>query len=143
VIDLIVYCIPPTQLYECIAINCSLKLKITTCFDPLCDHHQVNTGTYMCILNYKLLPNIWDHILSFNIRQTQEYTNQLTHISLCIIEFIGRTMSLHASAHGTIFRRYINNLTLLNYALLKIKAHYIVLIHNRMHSLKIWDHIYN
>jgi hypothetical protein len=26
-------------------------------------------------------------------------------------------MSLHVSAHGTILRRYINNLTLLNYAL--------------------------
>jgi hypothetical protein len=32
-----------------------------------------------------------------------------------IIEFIGRTMSLHVSAHGAVFRRYINNLTLLNY----------------------------
>jgi hypothetical protein len=48
--------------------------------------------------------------------RTQQYTNQLTHISLCIIEFIGRTMLLHVSAHGPIFRRYINNLTLLNYA---------------------------
>jgi hypothetical protein len=33
---------------------------------------------------------------------------QSTHISLCIIEFIGRTMSLHASVHGAIIRRYIN-----------------------------------
>jgi hypothetical protein len=35
------------------------------------------------------------YILSFNFRQTQQYTNQLTHISLCIIEFIGHTMLLH------------------------------------------------
>jgi hypothetical protein len=41
---------------------------------------------------------------------------QLTHISLCIIEFIGRTMSLHISAHGAIIRPYINSLTLLNCA---------------------------
>jgi hypothetical protein len=41
---------------------------------------------------------------------------QLTHISLCIIELIGRKMSLHVSAHETILRRYINNLLLLNYA---------------------------
>jgi hypothetical protein len=34
--------------------------------------------------------------------QTQQYTNQLAHISLCIIEFIGRTMSLHVSALGAI-----------------------------------------
>jgi hypothetical protein len=33
---------------------------------------------------------------------------QLTHISLCIIEFFGRTVSLRVSAHGAIFRRYIN-----------------------------------
>jgi hypothetical protein len=33
---------------------------------------------------------------------------QLTHISLCIIEFIGHTMPLHVLAHGAIFRRYIN-----------------------------------
>jgi hypothetical protein len=56
------------------------------------------------------------YILSFNFRQTQQYTNRLTHISLCIIEFIGHTMSLHVSAHGVNFRRYINKLTLLNYA---------------------------
>jgi hypothetical protein len=47
-------------------------------------------------------------------RQKQQYTNQLTHISLCIIEFISRTMSLHVSAHGAILRRYINNLTYLH-----------------------------
>jgi hypothetical protein len=41
----------------------------------------------------------FDHILSFNFRQTQQYTNQLSHIPLGIIEFIGRTMSLHVSAH--------------------------------------------
>jgi hypothetical protein len=41
---------------------------------------------------------------------------QLTHISLCIIKFIGFTISLHVSAHGAILRRYINNLILLNYA---------------------------
>jgi hypothetical protein len=41
---------------------------------------------------------------------------QLTRISLCITEFIGRTMSLHVSARGSIHRRYINNLILLNYA---------------------------
>jgi hypothetical protein len=35
-------------------------------------------------------------------------TYQLTHISLCVIEFIGRTMPLHISAHGAIFKRYIN-----------------------------------
>jgi hypothetical protein len=58
----IVYCIPSTQLYECITTNCLLKLKMTTCFGPLCGHHQVNTGTYMCILNCKRLPNIWAHI---------------------------------------------------------------------------------
>jgi hypothetical protein len=65
-----------------------------------------------CILNNQY----WLYILSFIFRQTQRYTNQLTHISLCIIEFIGRTMSLHVSAHGAILRRYINNLILLNYA---------------------------
>jgi hypothetical protein len=50
--------------------------------------------------------------------------HQSTYISLYIIEFIGRTISLHASAHGAFFRRYINNLLLLNYAFY-------------MHSLKI------
>jgi hypothetical protein len=40
--------------------------------------------------------------------RTQQYTNQLAHISLCITEFIGRTMSPHVSAHGAIIRRYIN-----------------------------------
>jgi hypothetical protein len=40
--------------------------------------------------------------------QTQQYTNQLAHISLCIFEFIGRTMSLHVSTHGAIVRRYID-----------------------------------
>jgi hypothetical protein len=40
--------------------------------------------------------------------QTQQYTNQLAHISLCITQFIGRTMSLDVSAHGVIIRRYIN-----------------------------------
>jgi hypothetical protein len=33
---------------------------------------------------------------------------KLAHISLCIPEFIGRTMSLHVSAHGAIIRRHIN-----------------------------------
>jgi hypothetical protein len=33
---------------------------------------------------------------------------QLTHVSLCIIEFIGPTTSLQVSAHGAILRRYIN-----------------------------------
>jgi hypothetical protein len=50
------------------------------------------------------------------LRQTQQYTNNLAHISLCITEFIGRTMSLHVSAHGAIIRRYIDNLKLLNFA---------------------------
>jgi hypothetical protein len=62
VINPIVYCIPSTQLYECITTNCLLQLKVTTCFNPLCGHHQVNTGTYMCILNCKCLPHIWAHI---------------------------------------------------------------------------------
>jgi hypothetical protein len=65
VINLIVYYIPPTQLYEYITINCLLKLKITTCFDLLCGHHQVITGSYMCILNCKGLPNIWAHIYNW------------------------------------------------------------------------------
>jgi hypothetical protein len=30
-------------------------------FRPTIGHHQVNTGTYMCILNCKCLPNIWAH----------------------------------------------------------------------------------
>jgi hypothetical protein len=33
---------------------------------------------------------------------------KLAHISLCITEFIGSTMSLHVSARGAIIRRYIN-----------------------------------
>jgi hypothetical protein len=33
---------------------------------------------------------------------------QLTHISLCVIEFIGRTTPLHVSARGANFRRDIN-----------------------------------
>jgi hypothetical protein len=41
-------------------------------------------------------------------RQTQQYTNQQAHISLCVTEFICHTMSLHVSAHGAILRRYIN-----------------------------------
>jgi hypothetical protein len=41
---------------------------------------------------------------------------QSTHISTCITECIGHTMSLHVSAHRAIIRRYITNLTLLNYA---------------------------
>jgi hypothetical protein len=40
--------------------------------------------------------------------QTQEYTKKLAHISLCIIEFICRTMSQHVPAHGAIVRRYTN-----------------------------------
>jgi hypothetical protein len=56
---------------------------------------------------------------------------ELTHISLCIIEFIGRTMSLHVSAHGAIFRPYINK------PYTTELCSYIVLIHNKMHSLKI------
>jgi hypothetical protein len=48
------------------------------------------------------------YILSFIFpsNTTQQYTNQPTHISLCIIEFIGRTMLLRVSAHGAIFRLY-------------------------------------
>jgi hypothetical protein len=48
--EIIVYCVLSTQLYKCITLNCLLKLKITTCFDSLLGHRQVNTGTYMCIL---------------------------------------------------------------------------------------------
>jgi hypothetical protein len=33
---------------------------------------------------------------------------KLAHISLCITEFMGRTMSLHVSAHGAILKLYIN-----------------------------------
>jgi hypothetical protein len=40
--------------------------------------------------------------------ETQQYTKQLAHISLCITEFIGLTVSQHVSAHGAIIRRYIN-----------------------------------
>jgi hypothetical protein len=40
--------------------------------------------------------------------QTRQHTRQLAHISLCITEFIGRTVSLHVSANGAIIRRYIN-----------------------------------
>jgi hypothetical protein len=40
--------------------------------------------------------------------QTQQSSKQLAHISLCITEFIGCTMSQHVSAHGSIIRRYIN-----------------------------------
>jgi hypothetical protein len=40
--------------------------------------------------------------------QTQQYTKKCAHSSLCITEFIGRTMSLHVSAHGAIIRRCIN-----------------------------------
>jgi hypothetical protein len=40
--------------------------------------------------------------------RTQKYTNQLAYISLCITEFIGHTISLHALAHGAIIRRYVN-----------------------------------
>jgi hypothetical protein len=43
--------------------------------------------------------------VSFSYR-TQEYTNQLAHISLYIIEFIGHTTPLHVSAHRAI-KRYI------------------------------------
>jgi hypothetical protein len=32
-----------------------IKIKNTTCFDSLCGHHQVITGSYMCILNCKCL----------------------------------------------------------------------------------------
>jgi hypothetical protein len=54
------------------------------------------------------------YILSCNFRQTQQYANQLTHISLCVSQLIGILLCLT-----------------------EIKAQYIVLIHNRMHSLKI------
>jgi hypothetical protein len=40
--------------------------------------------------------------------QTQQYTKQLAHISLCMTEFIGRTVLQHVSAYGAIIRRYIN-----------------------------------
>jgi hypothetical protein len=40
--------------------------------------------------------------------QTQQYTKQLTHISLCITEFIDCTMSQQVPAHEAIIRRYIN-----------------------------------
>jgi hypothetical protein len=46
--------------------------------------------------------------MSFVFPVSQQYTEQLAHISLCITEFIGRTMSQHVSAHGVIIRRYIN-----------------------------------
>jgi hypothetical protein len=55
----IVYFTPSTQLCAFATFNSSLKLKFATYFDPLCGHHQANTGTYMCILNCKRLPNIW------------------------------------------------------------------------------------
>jgi uncharacterized membrane protein len=46
--------------------------------------------------------------MSFFACRTQQYTNQLAHVSLCITEFIVHTISLHVSAHRTIIRRYIN-----------------------------------
>jgi hypothetical protein len=46
--------------------------------------------------------------MSFLACRTQQYTNQLAHISLCITEFIGHTVELHISAHGAIIRRYVN-----------------------------------
>jgi hypothetical protein len=42
--------------------------------------------------------------------------HQLTHISLCIIKFIGHTILLHVSAHGTSSCDTLTNLALLNYA---------------------------
>jgi hypothetical protein len=35
-------------------------------------------------------------------------THQITHNPLCTTEFVGRTASLHVSAHRAIIRRYIN-----------------------------------
>jgi hypothetical protein len=66
------------------------------------------------------------YILSF-IFPSNTTIYQLTHISLCIIEFIGRTMPLYVSAHGAIFRWYINNLILLNYVFLWIHVLYLSL----------------
>jgi hypothetical protein len=44
-------------------------------------------------------------ILDFIYRQTQQCTNPLTHISMCIAECIGDTILLHVSVHRTIFRQ--------------------------------------
>jgi hypothetical protein len=50
--------------------------------------------------------------------QTQQYTNLPANISLCITEFIDRTMSLRVSVHRAIIRRYINKLYTLYYNVL-------------------------
>jgi hypothetical protein len=46
--------------------------------------------------------------MSFLFLSNTKIYQKLAHISLCMTEFIGRTMSLHVSAHGAIIRRYIN-----------------------------------
>jgi hypothetical protein len=64
----------------------------------------------------------------------------LAHISLCITEIIGHTMSLHVSAHRAIIRRYITNLVLLNYA--SYMDPYIVLIFVCYSTLAFANHLY-
>jgi hypothetical protein len=75
--------------------------------------HIYSPLLYNVSLRYSTYHNV---TLSFIFRQTQQFANQLTHISLCITEFIGRTMSLHVSAHGANLRQNINKFILLNYA---------------------------
>jgi hypothetical protein len=93
----------------------------------------ITVVSFLTMLTYPELQTsyyIWAFIFLSN---TAIY--QLTHISLCIIEFIGRIMPLHVSAHGAIFRRYINKYYIpLNYAF--YMDPYIVFIFVCYNSLK-------
>jgi hypothetical protein len=62
---------------------CKLKI-LNSCFDGMMHSHEVVYMSFIFLSN------------------TTVY--QLTHISLCIIEFIGRIIPLHVSAYGAIFR---------------------------------------
>jgi hypothetical protein len=53
---------------------------------------------------YYIYIYIW--VFVFSVKHNKHQI--LTHILLCITEFVGRTASLHISAHGAIIRRYIN-----------------------------------
>jgi hypothetical protein len=74
------------------------------------DKIEVHLRKYMKGINNTTSSN--KYILDFIYRQTQQCTNPLTHISMCITECIGDTILLHVSVHRTIFRQYINYLIL-------------------------------
>jgi hypothetical protein len=105
--------------------NIIFALPILCCFNSVIANvaitvlhvSYVNMYKYPYLINIKCSSRIFTGCILLCVStiyefcfscQTQQYTKQLAHTSLCITEFIDCTVSKHVSAHGSIISQYGN-----------------------------------